>query len=118
MLTVVMLKFEHSGSFIGTVSESTANPQLHRPAGGELCRSIRWRSMAVSVTEPSTGSYPLSESSYSSADEEEFGLFQALPVAEVSVEDSGWEVLPQSVEEYLARVRYTIARASVSQLSS
>lgn len=40
-----------------------------------------------------------------SNDDEEFGLFQALPVADVPVDDSAWEFLPQSVEEYLARVR-------------
>ena len=59
---------------------------------------------AALPTEHQHGS-PLSTHSSSSGDEEEFGLFQALPVADVRIEDLAWEYLPQSVEEYLARVR-------------
>ena len=61
--------------------------------------------MSVSSVGPFDGLASVSEASCSGDDDAEFGLFQALPVADVGVEDYGWEVLPQSVEEYLARVR-------------
>ncbi|KAK9864333.1 hypothetical protein WJX84_006025 [Apatococcus fuscideae] len=64
---------------------------------------------AALPTEHQHGS-PLSTHSSSSGDEEEFGLFQALPVADVRIEDLAWEYLPQSVEEYLARVRHEAKR--------
>ncbi|KAK9844908.1 hypothetical protein WJX74_008551 [Apatococcus lobatus] len=53
---------------------------------------------------------PAFDHSSDSNDEEEFGLFQALPVADVAVDESAWEFLPQSVEEYLARVRQEAKR--------
>ena len=56
---------------------------------------------------------PAFDHSSDSNDEEEYGLFQALPVADVPVDDSAWEFLPQSVEEYLARVRWTAANCAL-----
>ena len=51
-----------------------------------------------------------SGSEASSKDQEEFGLFQALPVIDCGTEASSWETPPQSVEEYLARVRQEARR--------